>query len=86
MYLTPLSDRAAAYRELVLVHEAGCMPEFVQNDAFLWLDNCVSCTTDLTQVHRGLVGVDEADFIPDVGPSYLLAFPPEGVGGFLFFF
>lgn len=30
MYLTPPSDRATAYRELMLVHEAGCMPEFVQ--------------------------------------------------------
>ena len=39
----------------------------MQNDAFLRLGNHLGCTTNPTQVHRSLVGVDEIDFVPDVG-------------------
>ena len=57
-------DRAAAYRELVLVQEAKVD---VQYDVFLRFGNRVRCTTNPTQVHRSLVGVDGIDFTPDVG-------------------
>ena len=39
----------------------------MQNDAFLRFGNHLGYTTNPTQVHRSLVGVDEIDFVPDVG-------------------
>ena len=41
----------------------------MQNDAFLRFGNRLRCTTNPTQVHRSLVGVDEIDFVPDVGDA-----------------
>ena len=64
----------------MLVHEAKCMAEFVQNDAFLRFGNRVRCTNP-TQVHRGLVGVDEADFVPDVGPRARARIKTDANGG-----
>ena len=49
---------------LVLV-QAGKV--YVQNDVFPRFGNRVRCTTNPTQVHRSLVGVDATDFAPDVG-------------------
>jgi hypothetical protein len=44
------------------------MDDFVQNDAFLRFGNRVGRATDLNQVHRSLVDVDETDFFHDLGP------------------
>lgn len=56
------------------------MAEFVQNDAFLRFGRRVRCTNP-TQIHGGLVGADEADFVPDVGPRARARIETDANGG-----
>lgn len=62
------------------MHEGKCMAEFVQNDAFLRFGRRVRCTNP-TQIHGGLVGADEADFVPDVGPRARARIETDANGG-----
>jgi len=52
----------------VLVHEAKGVTELVQNDASFLCSNGGRVASDPTQIHRGIVGIDEDNFIPDVRP------------------
>ena len=50
------------------MHEAKGVAEFVQNDAFLACSDVSRAAANPAQVHRGFIGFDESDFIPNVGP------------------